>query len=129
MNKPTDGRLELVQRAFLPRDASDKIERLGSAVADLVDTIDHNIEHGDADPYFQRRVMYHGIPRSAVAGFRKPSGAQTMGLLVKLDRWLAQQSTAADTALDPKEPLVRLGVGIHYFEEDLEPPTQRKTES
>jgi hypothetical protein len=49
------GRLELVARAHVPqRSPIDKIAILGADVADLIDTIDHNIEHGDTDPRFQR---------------------------------------------------------------------------
>ncbi len=113
-----DGGLQLVQRAFVPRGAADKIDVLGSEVADLVRTIDHNIAQGDADPRFQRRVMYHDVPPSLIAEFRKISATQAMALLVKLDGWLAAKTAAAEAA--PKttnEPLVRLGMGIHYFEE------------
>lgn len=119
-----DGRLQLVQRAFLRRGAADKIDLLGSEVADLMHTIGHNIEHGETDPRFQRRVMYHGVTRSTAAAFRKSSSAQAMALLVKLDRWLAEQAT--DAATGPNEPLVRLGMGIHYFEESLDPSTYDK---
>jgi hypothetical protein len=121
-----DGRLQLLQRAFVPQGATDRIEHLGSDVPDLIRTIAHNIEHGDTDPRFQRRVMYHEIPSSLLDEFRKTSAAQAMALLVKLDRWLAARSAAA---AQPKtnEPLVRLGMGIHYFEERVpRPPTKKK---
>lgn len=123
-----DGGLQLVQRAFLPRAAADKIDVLGSEVADLVRTIDHNIEHGDTDPRFQRRVMYHAMPARLIAEFRKISATQAMALLVKLDRWLAARSAEADVApTTTNEPLVRLGMGIHYFEERAErTPTSTK---
>ena len=121
-----DGRLQLVQRAFLRHGAADKIDLLGSEVADLMHTIEHNIEHGETDPRFQRRVMYHGVTRRTAAAFRKLSSAQAMALLVKLDRWLAEQSPATDAASDPNEPRVRLGMGIHYFEEILDPSTNNK---
>jgi hypothetical protein len=116
-----DGGLQLVQRAFVPRGAADKIDVLGTEVADLVRTIDHNIAQGDADPRFQRRVMYHDVPPSLIAEFRKISATQAMALLVKLDGWLAAKTAAADavpgTMNATNEPLVRLGMGIHYFEE------------
>ena len=70
--------------------------------------------------------MYHGMTRRTAAAFRKSSSAQAMALLVKLDRWLAEQSPASDGATDPNEPLVRLGMGIHYFEESLDPSTNNK---
>lgn len=117
-----DGRLQLVERVFLPRrSALDKIDLLGHDVADLVATIDHNIQHGDDDPRFQRRVMYREMPASVAPAFRKLSAAQAMPLLVKLDRWLAAR--ADDPPGD--SPPVRLGLGIYYFE-DHAPSAARK---
>lgn len=119
------GGLQPVQRAFLPRGATDKIDLFGAEVADLMHTIDHNIEHGDTDPRFQRRVMYHEMPISIIEEFRKNSAAQAMALLVKLDRWLAARSAAHDAAPKTNEPLARLGIGIHYFEERLDPTSKK----
>ncbi|HET9208429.1 MAG TPA: DUF6502 family protein, partial [Burkholderiaceae bacterium] len=109
-----DGRLELVARAYVPqRSPVDKIAILGADVADLIDTIDHNIEHGDTDPRFQRKVMYRGVPLSSLGDFRKLSSAQAQALLEKLDRWLSEH---LDTDAAPQ---VRVGMGIYYFEERL----------
>jgi Family of unknown function (DUF6502) len=126
VSRQADGRLQLVQRAFLPRGAADKIEHLGTDVADLVHTIDHNIDHGDVDPRFQRRVIYHDMPASVAAEFRKLSAAQAMALLVKLDRWLANKETEHASAQAPAQPRVRLGLGIYYFEQGHEPSTTAK---
>jgi hypothetical protein len=118
VHRLADGGLQLAQRAFVPRGAADKIDMLGTEVADLVRTIDHNIAHGDADPRFQRRVMYHDVPQHLIVEFRKISATHAMALLVKLDRWLAAKTAAAEVApQNTTEPLVRLGMGIHYFEE------------
>lgn len=117
VKRRSEGGLELVQRAFVPRGSTDKVEHLGSDVADLVHTIDHNIDHGDTDPRFQRRVMYHEMPRHIVAEFRKTSAAQAMALLVKLDRWLAARTESPGAANGADESLVRLGMGVYYFEE------------
>lgn len=112
-----DDGLRLVQRAFVPAGQADKIELLGTEVADLMRTIDHNIEYGDADPLFQRHVMYHQMPQSLIAEFRKISATQAMALLVRLDRWLAAKFAESKAAPKTHEPLVRLGMGIHYVEE------------
>jgi hypothetical protein len=121
-----DGRLQLLQRAFLPRSAADKIEHLGSDVADLVHTIDHNIDHGDVDPRFQRRVIYHDMPASVATEFRKLSSAQAMAVLVKLDRWLAAKETEHAAKAQATEPRVRLGMGIYYFQQGQEPSITAK---
>lgn len=111
-----DGRLALQERAYVPQGSTvDKIGILGTDVADLIDTIDHNLQHGMTDPRFQRKVMYHSIPAPALPAFRKLSAAQSQALLEKFDRWLAEH----DTDLPPAggELRARVGVGIYYFED------------
>lgn len=118
-----DGRYELLARAYVPqRSATDKLAILGADVADLIATVEHNMEHGETDPRFQRKVMYHSIPISALPGFRKLSAAQAQALLERLDRWLLAHDT--DIPADGSGPeRARVGLGIHYFEERAsEPP-------
>ena len=115
-----DGQLRLVTHAYVPqRSAIDKIGILGSDVADLIATIDHNLQQGHADPRFQRKVMYHSIPVDALPAFRKLSGGEAQALLEKLDRWLAAHDVSDPD--DGRAPArARVGLGIHYFEERLE---------
>jgi hypothetical protein len=117
-----DARLRLVTRAFVPqRSQADKIGILGHDVADLIATIDHNLQHGATDPRFQRKVMYHSIPTSALPAFRKVSAADAQALLEKLDRWLAARDLDDPAGAEPL-PRARVGLGIYYFEEGLEEP-------
>jgi hypothetical protein len=116
-----DARIELLTTAFLPRGAADKLSALGSDVADLVTTIDHNVEHGETDPRFQRRVMYHDMPVALIDEFRRLSAARSMALLVQLDRWLAERSPPDDASDALPRPRARIGVGIYYFEEITDP--------
>ena len=121
-----DGRLDLVTRAYVPQtSAADKVEILGSDVADLINTIDHNIEHGDTDPRFQRKVMYRNIPAAVLPEFKKLSSTQAQALLERLDKWFAAQR-----APDPPDPLdpprARVGMGIFYLEEPLEPNSPKE---
>jgi len=117
-----DARLRLVTRAFVPqRSQADKIGILGHDVADLIATIDHNLQHGATDPRFQRKVMYHSIPTSVLPAFRKSSAADAQALLEKLDRWLAARDLDDPAGTEPL-PRARVGLGIYYFEEGLEEP-------
>ena len=121
-----DGRLELVARAYVPqRSPVDKIAILGVDVADLIDTIDHNIEHGDTDPRFQRKVMYHSIPVEALREFRRFTAVQAQALLEKFDKWLAarDQPNPPDK---PDAPRARVGLGIYYFEERKAAPSSQQ---
>ena len=111
-----DGRIEPVARGYVPlQSPGDKLLMLGTDVADLIATIDHNIEQGPADPRFQRKVTYDGIPVDAVPAFRRWSATFSQALLEKLDRWLAARD-AADPNQANRGPFARVGVGIYYFE-------------
>lgn len=116
-----DGRIEPAARAFVPQQGqTEKLAILGTDVADLVATIAHNLQHGADDPYFQRKVMYHSIPAAALPAFRDHAAGQSQALLERLDRWLAAHDDDAP-AEGADLPRARVGVGIHYFEERLEP--------
>ncbi len=117
-----DGRVRLVTRAYVPQ-TSDvaKLGILGADVADLVTTIDHNLQHGTTDPRFQRKVMYHSLDARALPAFRKLSATQSQALLEKFDRWLAEHDidSPAHAAGDGEGERARVGVSIYYFEERL----------
>jgi hypothetical protein len=116
-----DGRVELRERAYVPgKSVAEKLRILGSDVADLIDTIDHNLQRGADDPRFQRKVMYHSIPADALPAFRKLGAARSQALLEQLDRWLAAHDI--DNPADrPELPRARVGLGIYYFEEPVAP--------
>jgi hypothetical protein len=115
-----DRQVKLVTRAYVPaRSAPDKLEILGQDVADLIATIDHNIQHGSEAPHFQRKVMYHRIPVKHLPALSKLGAEQGQRLLERLDRWLDQrQLQDRDT---PTGEGARVGVGIYYFEERESP--------
>ena len=112
-----DGRIELLERAYVPsQSAVEKLRILGNDVADLIDTIDHNLLHGATDPRFQRKVMYRSIPAAVLPAFRKLGAKQSQVLLEKLDRWLAAHDV--DNPPDqPDLPRTRVGLGLYHFEE------------
>ncbi|HEY6513703.1 MAG TPA: DUF6502 family protein [Burkholderiaceae bacterium] len=113
-----DGRFEPIARGYVPHQSViDKVDILGTDVADLVDTIDHNLQHGVDDPRFQRKVMYHSIRSDALPAFRKVSAAQAQALLEKLDRWLASHDDIDTPHAASEAQRSRVGVGIYYFEE------------
>jgi Family of unknown function (DUF6502) len=114
-----DGQLEPVTRAYVPRRGeAEKLDILGTDVAALIDTIDHNLQHGATDPRFQRKVSYRSIATSHLPAFRKLSAAQAQSLLEKLDRWLAEHDTLGPS--DAHIPQARVGLGIYYMEERLD---------
>jgi hypothetical protein len=127
VRRRADGRIELRTRAYVPKgSAADKLAILGSDVADLIATIDHNLVHDlggrEEGLRFQRKVMYHSMPADALPAFRKLSAQRAQALLEALDRWLAAHDI--DNPPDqPESPRARIGLGIYYFEERLDAPT------
>jgi len=125
VEKLEDGRVKLVARAYIPRSSdSDMLAILGSDVADLIDTIDHNLQHTD-DPRFQRKVMYDNLSREGVAKFRDLSAARAQGLMEYLDSWLSQHDRDVNPTVDGTGRM-RAGLGIFYFEENLETSGEEK---
>jgi hypothetical protein len=115
-----DGRVALLQRGFVPQQSAlQKIGILGTDVAQLVETVAHNIEHGATDPRFQRKVMHRGIPHDVLPAFRELSAREGQALLERLDAWLAVRDLAhrADLQRQPGVRTARVGVGIFHFEQ------------
>lgn len=115
-----DGRVRLESRAYIPSGGeADKLAIMGTDVADLISTIDHNIEGKGEDPFFQRKVSYDNVPAEAVEEFRKMSAGYAQEYLELLDRWLSKHDR--DTNSKAKGTgRKRLGLGIYYFEEHLD---------
>jgi len=124
-----DGSIRLKVRAYIPESGdADKLNILGTDVADLVTTIDHNLQHSATDPFFQRKVMYDNVPVEALQEFRRLGSSQAQALLEKLDKWLSQH----DRDANPKTTgtgRIRTGIGIYYFEEDMKPQDPKEPRS
>jgi len=115
-----DDRIRLLSRAYVPRTSDlDKLDILGADVADLITTIDHNLQRGAEDPRFQRKVMYDNVPEESIPLFRALSAAQAQTLLEKMDEWLSQHDRDVNASVKGAGRM-RAGIGIYYFEEKLE---------
>lgn len=123
-----DGRIRLVERAYIPQaDESEKLAILGSDVADLIASIEHNLEP-DLDarggrPFFQRKVAYDNLPRAYLEELQQRVRERAQQLLEELNDEMASHD------LDVSPPAARGGdendrggsramVGIYYFQEE-----------
>jgi hypothetical protein len=115
-----DGTVALRQRAFVPQQSAlRKIDILGADVAQMIETVAHNVEHGATEPRYQRKVMHVGIPLDVLPDFRELSAKEAQALLERLDSWLSERDlkhrpdlrSAADVRT------ARVGLGIFYFEQ------------
>jgi hypothetical protein len=118
VERTESGTIRLVQHAYVPRTGeTGKLHILGTDVADLIASIDHNLQHAETNPYFQRKVMYDNLPEEIIPRLRKLTEAQGQALLEELDRFLSQH----DRDCNPDSEGTgrkRAGVGIYYFEDD-----------
>jgi hypothetical protein len=124
VERTSDGRIRLVARAYVPRASQlDKLGILGTDVADLIQTIDHNLEESSSGPYFQRKVMYDNLPAEIIEEFRALSAKQAQQLLEQLDGWLAKRDRDASPTTKGTGR-VRAGIGVYYFAEDVRMDSQ-----
>lgn len=116
----SDRNVTLVRHAYIPSTGmEEKMHILGTDVALLLHTIDYNLHAESSAPRFQRKVMYDNLPEEALAAFRELSAEQAQRLLEVLNEYLAKQDrdTNPDVTGTGRK---RAGLGIYYFEEDVE---------
>lgn len=110
--------IELLDRGYIPKAGTDqKIEILGTDVAALISTIEHNLEPGPQGAYFQRKVSYDNIGEDALPDIRQLARTQGQKLLENLDRELSVYDRDINpTAHGPGHKTVM--VGVYYWEEE-----------
>ena len=129
VEKLPDGTVRLKSRAYVPESGdADKLNILGTDVSDLIGTIDHNLQHGVAEPFFQRKVMYDNVPVEALEEFRRLSNTQAQTLLERLDKWLSQHDRDTNPGMNGTGR-VRTGIGIYYFEENMASQNSKESRS
>lgn len=108
-------KVRLVRHAFVPgSDALDKIQVLGTDVAELIATIDHNLTTGPDKLLFQRKVAYDNIDSAALPKLKKMTFTKAQALLEQLDREYAGSELGEDDGDSSKY----ISLGIYYYEED-----------
>jgi len=123
-----DGRLRLRARAYVPRTGEDeKLAILGTDVADLVESIDHNLTHPPEEAFFQRKVAYDNLVPDALPALRRDAATRAQRLLEHLDRRMAAKDRDANPRLAAKAGADatprRAVLGIFWLEHETgEPP-------
>ena len=108
-------KVRLVRHAFVPgSDPLDKIQVLGTDVAELITTIDHNLTAGSDALLFQRKVAYDNIDPAALPKLKKMTFTKAQALLEQLDRQYASSELGEDDRGGSKY----ISLGIYYYEQD-----------
>lgn len=112
------GRVRLKARAYVaPASERDKLVMLGTDVASLAGTIEHNLLD-PSDPRFQRKVAYSSIPAGRLPEIRTRLSDMAQSSLESMDQLLAREA-APEGGSRAGTAARRLGVGIYYFEEEI----------
>ena len=110
-----DGTLCLLTRGYIPQtDSPERIGIFGITVADLLETVNHNLQDDSARPYFQRFVANDRIPAALTGDFQQITRRYGQQFLEKLDAWLTENE---DRGAAPDDNHRRIGVGIYYFDQ------------
>ena len=113
-----DGRLRLIERAYIPQaDEAAKLDILGTDVADLVASIEHNLDPETDTPFFQRKVAYDNLPSGYLPKLRALLAHTGQRLLEELNADMSRHDRDVQGVSDTAERQ-RAMIGIYYFEEE-----------
>ncbi len=111
-----DKRARLVNRAYVPaHSATEKLRILGTDVASLIETIDHNLQDQQIEPFFQRKVYYDNLPEEALAEIRALTRKHGQELIELMDKLIQSHDRDVNPDVGGKGRYTA-GVGIYYFE-------------
>jgi hypothetical protein len=115
-----DGLLELLQRYYTPHSSDPlKVQYLGEDVADLINTIGHNLQADQSALRFQRRLFSDNIPIEYVAEFQ----VRVRQVAMEMIDTLTIDLTKLDRDDHPELPgttRMRVAVGVYFAEEPFE---------
>jgi hypothetical protein len=109
----TEQGIVLQEKAYIPSATpSEKINILGTDVAELIDTIGHNLGATPPERYFQRKVSNVLLHPDAVPAFRELSNRKSQLLLEEYHSWLS--SHEVDPEDESSVQPCHVVVGIYY---------------
>ena len=111
------GKIRLKKNIFLPNtDEDQKFSILGTNVAALVRTIDHNIENPGKKDFLQLTASSLNLPKEKLPFIRNEMKKKGIEFLQDVDKWLMSQEI--DPKSDEPKESFEGGVGLYYFEEN-----------
>jgi len=113
-----DGRLQALQRNYIPHAMDEQLIRLwGTVIADVAGTYVHNLTRADkATRRFERSAVNDRMPATAIPEFARLLQREGQAFLERMDRWLAAQERAHASA-GGNVARVRLGVGLYHIQD------------
>jgi hypothetical protein len=110
-----DTHIRAVSRALKPVEemSAAQLEFFGNALTRLADTVQFNMDPGNAAKRLEQSVISdHGLPKEVVPVFEKYVRDRVMELLFEIDNWLSPYSTKDSPLAEPPE---RIGIAVFQF--------------
>ena len=110
-----DGRLEALQRAYIPHKMDEQLVRLwGTVLADIATTYVHNLTRNPhSATRFERSAVNIHIRASALPEFRQFLNREGQAFLERVDDWLTRHEAGPETT----EESLRLGAGVYHIQD------------
>lgn len=122
------GKLRMTTRGYVPSgDPESVAEILGIDTAELIETIDHNMQAPAQDKLFQLKVLSDNVPAAYVDEFNAYSKRLARPVLEELNRWLAARDKKRDWSGDDER--VVLGLGIFQINRPAQRPASDAEDS
>ena len=121
VQQDANGRVSPSKRGYVPAlGAPEQLGMLGTDVADLVNTIDHNMQATGGPRYLQRKVSYDNIPAEHLEELCRLSAERGRRLLEELDPEYAarDRDTNLTTGGTGRN---RVTLGIYYWQQQHPP--------
>ena len=113
-----DGRLEAIQRNYIPHAMDEQLVRLwGTVLADVASTYFHNLTRTARTPArFERSAVNGRVAMSALPEFRTFLEHEGQAFLERVDAWLAAHEVKESEG-DPDIEITRLGAGVYHLQD------------
>ncbi len=108
-----DGKLRLMGRGYVPsKDPAATVDILGLDTADLIETIDHNIQAGPNEKLLQYIIRGSNVPEEFVEEFNRYSRQVSMNAVDEITTWLVAHDKGKDYSGNDR----RFEVGVGVFQ-------------
>jgi hypothetical protein len=113
-----DGRLEAIERNYIPHAVDEQLIRLwGTVLADVATAYAHNLTRTARTPArFERAAVNDRISAASLAEFRRFLDQEGQAFLERVDAWLTAHE-ASDSGSAPSAVPIRLGAGVYHIQD------------
>ena len=114
----SDGRLQALQRNYIPHTMDEELIRLwGTVIADVATTYVHNLTRtGKSNKRFERSAVNDQMPPSAIPEFAQLLEQEGQAFLERIDKWLTARECKSNGSRH-RHDTIRLGVGLYHIED------------